>query len=65
MPKRKAKDLEDGIRSSRRVATRDEVIIPEKKAKTSKTAKKEVQKPTKDVPATNGEAGMKAKAVGV
>jgi hypothetical protein len=57
MAKRKAKDLEDGTlteeprRSSRRVSTAKEEVIPEKKSKpapVSKTAKK-VQKPAKDV----------------
>jgi len=69
MAKRKAKDLEDGIpaeeprRSSRRVSTAKEEVVPEKKSKptpASKTAKK-VQKPTNEVSTVvNGEEDKKA-----
>ena len=62
MAKRKAKDLEDGAlaeeprRSSRRVSTAEDEVIPEKKSKKSKPAPvskpaKKVQKPAKAVPA--------------
>ena len=75
MAKRKAKDLGDGIppeeprRSSRRVSTAKEGVVPEKKptpAPPTKTAKK-VRKPAKEastVVTINGENGKSADTVG-
>jgi hypothetical protein len=72
MAKRKAKDLEGGIpaeeprRSSRRVASAKDEVVPEKTSKPTPAPKppKKVQKPTKDVSiAVSGDEGKKLDTV--